>query len=203
LCLLLLLLAGAELMQAAPVELGMRVTRRAQWLATAIAIGVKLLLVSRCCGCCCTYPGLCMPDQAAAAAAEVCLWSSNQHLLKDVLCFQLHMYSHSCSVTCLVLTVLPLVALPLCCCCWRQVPLLNVALIRAAGMHSLVPAEDKVYQLLLLVEAAVPAAVTLLVVCGRVYPDIRPLSQMLFWQYVASLLTLPAFLVWFIYMLDL
>jgi hypothetical protein len=47
-CLLLLLalLAGAELMQAAPVELGMRVTRRAQWLATAIAIVVKLLLVS-------------------------------------------------------------------------------------------------------------------------------------------------------------
>jgi predicted permease len=83
------------------------------------------------------------------------------------------------------------------------VPLINVALIRTAGMHRLVPAEDKVYQLLLLVEAAVPAAVTLLVVCGRVYPDIRPLSQMLFWQYVASLVTLPAFLVWFMYMLDL
>ncbi|KAF6251982.1 auxin efflux carrier [Scenedesmus sp. NREL 46B-D3] len=118
---------GAELMQAAPVELGMHVPRRVQWTATAIAIGVKLLLV----------------------------------------------------------------------------PLLNVALIRTAGMHTLVPAEDKVYQLLLLVEAAVPAAVTLLVVCGRVYPDIRPLSQMLFWQYVASLVTLPAFLVWFMYMLDL
>jgi hypothetical protein len=93
-------------------------------------------------------------------------------------------------------------ALPLLLCCC-QVPLMNVALIRTAGMHSLVPAEDKVYQLLLLVEAAVPAAVTLLVVCGRVYPDIRPLSQMLFWQYVASLVTLPAFLVWFMYMLDL
>jgi predicted permease len=91
---------------------------------------------------------------------------------------------------------------PLCCCCC-QVPLVNVALIRTAGLHRLVPAEDRVYQLLLLVEAAVPAAVTLLVVCGRVYPDIRPLSQMLFWQYVASLVTLPAFLVWFMYMLDL
>jgi hypothetical protein len=44
--LLLLLLAGAELMQAAPRELGMHVSRRAQWLATGIAIGVKLLLVS-------------------------------------------------------------------------------------------------------------------------------------------------------------
>ncbi|WIA30003.1 hypothetical protein OEZ86_000100 [Tetradesmus obliquus] len=118
---------GAELMQAAPVELGMRVSRWAQWLATAIAILVKLLLV----------------------------------------------------------------------------PLMNVAIIRTAGMHTLVPPEDKVYQLLLLVEAAVPAAVTLLVVCGRVYPDIRPLSQMLFWQYVASLVTLPAFLVWFMYMLEL
>jgi hypothetical protein len=40
-------LPGAELMQAAPVELAMHVTRRAQWLATAIAIAVKLLLVSR------------------------------------------------------------------------------------------------------------------------------------------------------------
>lgn len=87
--------------------------------------------------------------------------------------------------------------------CMLQVPLVNIGLIRRAGISSLVPATDTVYQLLLLVEAAVPAAVTLLVVCGRVYPDIRPLSQMLFWQYVASLLTLPCFLVWFMYMLEL
>ncbi|KAF8069618.1 PILS2 [Scenedesmus sp. PABB004] len=109
---------GAELMQGAPVEHSMAVSRRHQWSATAIAIAVKLVLV----------------------------------------------------------------------------PLLNVAVVRAAGLHRLVPGDDTVYQLLLLVESAVPAAVTLLVVCGRVYPDIRPLSRILFWQYVASLITLPAFL---------
>lgn len=84
-----------------------------------------------------------------------------------------------------------------------QVPLVNIALLRLAGLSRLVPAEDAVYQLLMLVEGTVPAAVTLLVVCSRVYPDIRPLSSMLFWQYVASLFTLPAFLVWYLYMLDL
>lgn len=84
-----------------------------------------------------------------------------------------------------------------------QVPLVNIALLRLAGLSRLVPAEDAVYQLLMLVEGTVPAAVTLLVVCSRVYPDIRPLSSMLFWQYVASLFTLPAFLVWYLYMLEL
>lgn len=84
-----------------------------------------------------------------------------------------------------------------------QVPLINVALLQVAGLARLVPATDEVYQLLMLVEASVPAAVTLLVVCSRVYPDIRPLSSMLFWQYVASLFTLPAFLVWYLYMLEL
>lgn len=84
-----------------------------------------------------------------------------------------------------------------------QVPLVNIALLRLGGLSKLVPQTDKVYQLLMLVEAAVPAAVTLLVVCSRVYPDIRPLSSMLFWQYVASLFTLPAFLVWYLYMLEL
>lgn len=82
-------------------------------------------------------------------------------------------------------------------------PLANVALLRLGGLASLVPASDSVYQLLMLVEATVPAAVTLLVVCSRVYPDIRPLSSMLFWQYVVSLFTLPAFLVWYLYMLEL
>lgn len=94
------------------------------------------------------------------------------------------------AATCVVCTVL-------------QVPLINVALLRVAGLARLVPATDTVYQLLMLVEASVPAAVTLLVVCSRVYPDIRPLSSMLFWQYVASLFTLPAFLVWYLYMLEL
>jgi predicted permease len=84
-----------------------------------------------------------------------------------------------------------------------QVPLVNIALLRLAGLSRLVPADDAVYQLLMLVEGTVPAAVTLLVVCSRVYPDIRPLSSMLFWQYVASLFTLPAFLVWYLYMLEL
>lgn len=88
-------------------------------------------------------------------------------------------------------------------CCLLQVPLANVALLRLGGLSKLVPAEDTVYQLLMLIEAAVPAAVTLLVCCSRVYPDIRPLSSILFWQYVASLFTLPAFLVWFLYMLEL
>lgn len=119
--------AGAELMQGAPLDNSMHVSKRAQWCSTLIAILVKLLVV----------------------------------------------------------------------------PLINIALVHTAGLATLVPASDKVYQLLLLVEAAVPAAVTLLVVCGRVYPDIRPLSKMLFWQYVASLFTLPAFLVWFMYVLDL
>lgn len=119
--------AGAELMQGAPLEDRLHVSRRTQWCATGIAILVKLILV----------------------------------------------------------------------------PLINIAFLRDAGLATLVPANDKVYQLLLLVEAAVPAAVTLLVVCGRVYPDIRPLSNILFWQYVASLITLPAFLVWFMYMLEL
>eukprot|EP00878_Enallax_costatus_P013997 GHUV01014637.1.p1 GENE.GHUV01014637.1~~GHUV01014637.1.p1 ORF type:complete len:177 (+),score=53.68 GHUV01014637.1:333-863(+) len=118
---------GAELMQGAPLDNSMHVSKRAQWSATAIAILVKLVVV----------------------------------------------------------------------------PMVNIALLHNAGLARLAPSADKVYQLLLLVEAAVPAAVTLLVVCGRVYPDIRPLSKMLFWQYVASLLTLPAFLVWFMYMLDL
>lgn len=82
-------------------------------------------------------------------------------------------------------------------------PLINLALLRAAGLARLVPATDSVYQLLMLVQATVPAAVTLLVTCSRIYPDIRPLSSMLFWQYVASLFTLPVFLVWYLYMLDL
>lgn len=82
-------------------------------------------------------------------------------------------------------------------------PLINVALVRNAGLGTLVPSSDKVYQLLLLVEGAVPAAVTLLVVCARVYPDISALSKMLFWQYVVSLFTLPVFLVWFMQMLDI
>jgi predicted permease len=55
-----------------------------------------------------------------------------------------------------------------------------------------------VYKLVVLLEAAVPGAVTLLVVCMRVYPDIAPLSQMLFWQYVASAVTLPLMLIWFL-----
>lgn len=84
-----------------------------------------------------------------------------------------------------------------------QVPLANIALLRLGGVSTLVPADDTVYQLLMLVEASVPAAVTLLVCCSRVYPDIRPLSSMLFWQYVASLFTLPALLVWYLYMLDI
>lgn len=118
---------GAELVQGAPVDNSMQVSKRAQWSATIIAIIVKLIVV----------------------------------------------------------------------------PLINVVLLRNAGLATLVPASDTVYQLLLLVEGAVPAAVTLLVVCSRVYPDIRPLSKMLFWQYVASLITLPAFLVWFMYLLDI
>lgn len=81
------------------------------------------------------------------------------------------------------------------------VPLANVALLRRAGLAALVPPGDTVYQLLMLVEGAVPAAVTLLVTCSRVYPDIRPLARILWWQYVASLLTLPAFLVWFLWLL--
>ena len=85
----------------------------------------------------------------------------------------------------------------------RQVPLVNIAIVRLGGFGRLVPADDTVYQLLLLVESAVPAAVTLLVVCGRVYPDSSPLSSILFWQYCASLVTLPAFLVWFLDMLQL
>lgn len=80
---------------------------------------------------------------------------------------------------------------------------MNVGLLRTAGLSRLVPETDSVYQLLMLVEASVPAAVTLLVVCSRVYPDIRPLSSMLFWQYVASLFTLPVFLVWYLNMLEL
>lgn len=82
-------------------------------------------------------------------------------------------------------------------------PLLSIALLRLAGMATLVPATDSVYQLLMLVQGAVPAAVTILVTCSRVYPDIRVLSRMLFWQYVCALVTLPAFLVWFLYMLQL
>jgi predicted permease len=70
-------------------------------------------------------------------------------------------------------------------------------------MATLVPATDSVYQLLMLIQGAVPAAVSLLVTCSRVYPDIRPLSRILFWQYVASLVTLPAFLVWFLAQLEL
>lgn len=84
-----------------------------------------------------------------------------------------------------------------------QVPLINMAIVRNAGFGRLAPEGDTVYQLLLLVESAVPAAVTLLVVCGRVYPDSSPLSGILFWQYCASLVTLPAFLVWFLDMLGL
>jgi len=87
--------------------------------------------------------------------------------------------------------------------CSAQVPLINVGLLLPGGLSKLAPAGDTVYHLLLLVEACVPAAVTLLVVCGRIYPDIRPLSKMLFWQYVASLITLPAFLIWFMSILQL
>eukprot|EP00879_Flechtneria_rotunda_P013013 GHRR01013588.1.p1 GENE.GHRR01013588.1~~GHRR01013588.1.p1 ORF type:complete len:380 (+),score=161.84 GHRR01013588.1:68-1141(+) len=84
-----------------------------------------------------------------------------------------------------------------------MVPLINIALLHHAGIARLAPEGDKVYQLLLLVQAAVPAAVTLLVVCSRCYPDVRPLSRILFWQYVASLFTLPPFLIWYMQMLQL
>lgn len=39
---------GAELMQTAPVDDSMHVSRRVQWTATAIAIVVKLIVVSGC-----------------------------------------------------------------------------------------------------------------------------------------------------------
>jgi predicted permease len=83
------------------------------------------------------------------------------------------------------------------------VPLINVVLLRTAGFSTLAPTGDSVYQFLMLVQGAVPGAVALLIVCSRVYPDVRPLSQMLFWQYVLSLFTLPAFMVWFLSMLGL
>lgn len=84
-----------------------------------------------------------------------------------------------------------------------QLPLVNLALLQAAGLARLVHSTDSVYQLLMMVPATVPAAVTLLVTCGRVYQDIRPLSSILFWQYVASLFTLPVFLVWYLHILRL
>eukprot|EP00775_Hariotina_reticulata_P000388 gene388-633_t len=43
------------------------------------------------------------------------------------------------------------------------VPLINVGLLLPGGLMKLAPAGDTVYHLLLLVEACVPAAVTLLV----------------------------------------
>lgn len=77
-------------------------------------------------------------------------------------------------------------------------PLVNVALLQQHVMGWLLPPGDPVYRLVLLLEGAVPGAVTLLVVCMRVYPDIAPLSKILFWQYVAAVITLPCMLVWFI-----
>jgi predicted permease len=79
-----------------------------------------------------------------------------------------------------------------------QVPLVNVALLQQHVMGWLLPPGDPVYRFVLLLEGAVPGAVTLLVVCMRVYPDIAPLSKILFWQYVAAVITLPCMLVWFI-----
>jgi len=43
--------AGAELVQTAPTGASMRVTRRVQWTSNAIAIGVKLVVVSVCAVC--------------------------------------------------------------------------------------------------------------------------------------------------------
>jgi predicted permease len=79
----------------------------------------------------------------------------------------------------------------------------TAALVWGGGLRALAPPGDDVYALLLLVEAAVPAAVTLLVACGRVYPDTRPLGRMLLWQYLASLVTLPGWLLLFMHLLRL
>ena len=43
-----------------------------------------------------------------------------------------------------------------------------------------------------------PASVTLMVVCSRIYPDVRPLSKLLAWQYAASMVTMPAMIVYFL-----
>ena len=37
-----------------------------------------------------------------------------------------------------------------------------------------------------------------MVVCSRIYPDVRPLSKLLAWQYAASMVTMPVLLVWFL-----
>lgn len=78
------------------------------------------------------------------------------------------------------------------------VPLCVVLLTKETLLGRLIPDEDPVYKLVILMESAVPGATSLVVICASALPDMGPMSRMIFWQHVLALVSLTAASVWFL-----